>query len=79
MSDGQVSLNDVIQNAINAEQNQVPVDWKNLCMTVYNVASNHIQQLEEQLHGDAEEVGVQLQEVPAAGGERKEDPRIAPE
>ena len=41
-----VSLNDVINAGLQAEQNGVPVDWKQLCMTVYNVASNHIANME---------------------------------
>ena len=49
MSDGTVSLNDIIQTAIQAEASGVPVDWKELTFKTYNVATNYITQLEQNL------------------------------
>lgn len=49
MSKTDVSLNELISDAEQSFQRGVPVDWRNLCFTVMNVASNHINQLEAQL------------------------------
>ena len=54
MSDGQMSLNDVLNAAIQADNNGVPVDWKQLAMTIYNVATNHIAQMEADEEADDE-------------------------
>ena len=51
MSDGQITLQEMVQTAIDADGKGVPVDWKNLAMFVYNAATNHIAQLEAQLEG----------------------------
>lgn len=55
MSDGQVSLNEVLQAAIDADNRGVPVDWKNMALNIYNVATNHIAQLQEQIPTPAED------------------------
>ncbi len=47
-SDGQRSLQDVLQSAQVAESQGVPVDWKSMAMQIYNVAMNHIAQLEQE-------------------------------
>lgn len=47
-ADAGMSLNEVINNAIQAEAQGVPVNWRDLCMTVYNVATTHIANLEQQ-------------------------------
>ena len=49
MSDGQMSLQDIINGAMQAEQQGIPVDWKELCMRTYNVASNELAKLNQQL------------------------------
>lgn len=48
MNNGQTTLNEVLQSALNAEQQGVPVAWKELAMTIYNVATNHIANLEKE-------------------------------
>jgi len=44
--DGQASLNEVINGALQAESQGIPVDWKALCLQTYNLATNHIANLE---------------------------------
>ncbi len=44
--DASMSLNDIINAALQAEKQGVPVDWKQMCLNVYNVATNHIANLE---------------------------------
>ena len=55
MSDGSVSLNEIIQTAIQAEKAGVPIDWKELTFKTYNVATNYITQLEAQLPQEKEQ------------------------
>jgi hypothetical protein len=57
----QVTVNEILQTAINAERMGVPIDWKNLCFTVANVATQVIENLEQQLSaasGDTDMTGV---------------------
>jgi hypothetical protein len=46
-SNAGASLNDVLQAAIDAEKKGVPVNWRDMCMTVYTVATNHIANMEK--------------------------------
>ncbi len=46
-----MTLNEMLQNAVEAEKNGVPVNWRDVAFQVYNVATNHIAQLE----GDQDE------------------------
>lgn len=41
-----MTLNELLQNAIDAENRGVAVNWKEMCMTVYTVATNHIAAIE---------------------------------
>lgn len=52
MSDGSMSMQDVLQGAIEAENKGIPVDWKSMAMKVYNVAINHIAALEKEAQVD---------------------------
>ncbi len=54
MSDGQRSIHDVLANAIEAEKGGVPIDWKQMCLQVINISTNHIAQLENMLPKDNE-------------------------
>jgi hypothetical protein len=49
MSDGTVTLNEIINTALNSDNVGVPIDWKALCFKTYNVATNHIASLEAEL------------------------------
>ena len=40
-----VSIQDQLQTALEAEQKGIPVDWKTLCIQVYNVAMAEIKRL----------------------------------
>ena len=44
--DAGMSLNDLLQNAVAAEKQGVPVNWRDLAFTVYNVATQHIASME---------------------------------
>jgi len=43
-----VSIQDQLQTAIGAEQKGIPVDWKTLCIQVYNVAMAEIKRLTDE-------------------------------
>ena len=45
----QVTVNEILHTALSAEKMGVPIDWKNLCFTVANVATQVIENLEQQL------------------------------
>ena len=45
--DTSMSLNEVLQNAVAAEKQGVPVNWRDLAFTIYNVATQHIANLEK--------------------------------
>lgn len=49
MNDGQVSLNDCLQTALEAQERGVVVNWQDMTFKVYNLATNYIAQLEGQL------------------------------
>ena len=49
------SLNDVLSAALQAEQAGVPVNWKDLAMTIYNVATQHIAAMDQQAEEPTEE------------------------
>ena len=56
MTDEQtVSIQDQLQTAVEAEQKGIPVDWKTLCIQVYNVAMAEIKRLTEDQPEEAEE------------------------
>ena len=63
MSDGSMSMQDVLQGAIEAENKGIPVDWKSMAMKVYNVAINHIAALEEDLNKEATDDGSDADET----------------
>ena len=44
-----MDIRELIQNAINVEQQGVPVNWKEMCITAVNVATHRVVQLEKQL------------------------------
>lgn len=48
-TDAGVSLNEMLQAAIEAEKMGVPIDWKQACFTATNVANNYIGAQEEKI------------------------------
>ena len=44
-----MDIGQIVQNAINVEQQGVPVNWKELCVTVLNAAVQRVKELEEQV------------------------------
>ena len=44
-----MDIGQVVQNAINVEQQGVPVNWKELCVTVLNAAVQRVKELEAQV------------------------------
>ena len=42
-----MDIGQIVQNAINVEQQGVPVNWKELCVTVLNAAVQRVRELEE--------------------------------
>lgn len=42
-----VTLNQMINNAIEAEKTGVAIDWRSMAITIFNVASQHIASLEQ--------------------------------
>jgi regulator of protease activity HflC (stomatin/prohibitin superfamily) len=51
----QVTVNEMLQAAINAEQAGVTVNWKDMTFKVANAATNVIEALEAQLQAQTEE------------------------
>ena len=43
----EISINELMQSAIDAERVGVPVDWRNMCMQIANAAINEINRLKE--------------------------------
>ena len=67
-TDAGMSLNEVLQNAVAAEKQGVPVNWRDLAFTVYNVATQHIANLEQNPEGVGEEELDELIEAFDAAG-----------
>ena len=47
------TLQDIIQSAIKAEAEGVPVNWKEMCLQTYQVAVAEIQRLQPEEEDDA--------------------------
>ena len=55
MNNGEVSINELLAKAVEAELQGVPVSWRDLAMQIANAAINEIRRLNEEnqkLHGE---------------------------
>jgi len=44
-----MDLNELINKAIESQRQGIPVDWQSLCITCTNVASNVVQQKDDEI------------------------------
>ena len=44
-----MDIRELVQKAMEAEQSGIPVNWKEMCITAVNVATQRVGQLEQQL------------------------------
>ena len=44
-----MDIGEVVRNALKAEQQGIPINWKELCVTVLNAAVQRVKELEDQV------------------------------